>query len=99
MDKSTIGNIYGTTEDRINTMMYTEDSKAIHRVFKAMAQEFPVFSDREPTKMIDHFIDMYGLKLTYIDDGHGITAVTGWDASYTIVDEAKYTFFLLKYMK
>jgi predicted transcriptional regulator len=99
MDKSQPNTLYGTTEDRINTMMYTEDSKAIHRVFKAMAQEFPNINEREPSKMIDHFIDMYGLKLSYQDGGDAITAVTGWDAAYEIVDEAKYTFFLLKYMK
>jgi hypothetical protein len=97
MDKSKPNTLYGTTENRINTMMYTEDSRAIHRVFTAMAQEFPDILNREPSVMIQHFIDMYGLKLSYQDGGPD--QLSGWDAAYTIVDEAKYTFFLLKYMK
>lgn len=95
MDKTDRNELYGTTEDRINTLgaVSKEDTKSVWRVFNAIrTMDFSNEPD-EPQAIINHMSDTYGIQLHWVD-----TADTcGWAMRFDIVDEKLYTLFLLKY--
>jgi hypothetical protein len=95
MDKSTIGNLYGTTEDRINTMSAVgqEDTKSVWRVFKAMRSMELDKVGTENQVVIDHMRDNYGIQLHWVDTA----GARGWAMRFDIVNPELYTLFLLKY--
>ena len=95
MDKSQPNTLYGTTENRINTLGNVSNSADVYRVFGAVRKEK---TSDDPTEIIKYMFDTYGITLTYVTS-EALTGGGGWAMEFDVVDEVKYTLFLLKYTK
>lgn len=92
MDKTGRNQLYGTTEDRINTIGNIQDPSAVYRVFKAVKDMKLEGID----ETIKYMTETYGIKLKFIyNSDHNLGG--GWDMSFEVVDQELYTLFLLKY--
>ena len=91
--------LYDTLEKRMDTMANSigegrTDTKAVARVFGAVKSECSggLVEGKTP---IEHMLEMYGIRIWWVDG----TDHSGWAMDFEVVDEVKYTMFLLKYSK
>lgn len=103
---SNVNNLYQSPEDRLDTVLgelskgFTSQPftgiELLGRVFGAVKKEFPggtTTSDYQP--VIDHMIETYGIKLRWVTSPDD--SFSGWGPEFEVVDEVKFTLFLLKY--
>jgi hypothetical protein len=96
MDNSNLNHLYEDTDTRVNTLVNQDmNVDAFNRIFNAIRKEFPEQKMRTEgyQKIIDYMIETYGIRLFWTTNEF----LSGWDTKFEIVDEARYTFFLLKY--